>query len=263
MLWIRFERSGTLAFGQLQGDRVTEFEGDMFGGPVATGRVWPLREVRLLAPCTPGKFVCLWNNFRASAARQNLPAPAEPLYFIKPRSSYATGGDAIRAPAGYEGKVVFEGELGVVIGRGGRCIAPARAAEHIFGYTVVNDVTAVDLLHRDASFAQWTRAKGCDSFGVFGPAIAAGVDPQALVIRSRLDGRERQNYPVSDAIFSPYEIVSRISQDMTLEPGDLIAIGTSLGVAPMRAGATIEIEIDGIGRLVNRYEGAAAPGDGQ
>ena len=132
----------------------------------------------------------------------------------------------------------------------------------IFGFTVVNDVTAIDLLHRDASFVQWTRAKGCDGFGIFGPVIATGIDPQALVVRARLDGRERQNYPVSDAIFSPAEIVSRMSREMTLEAGDLIAIGTSLGVAPMRPGMTVEIEIEGIGKLVNRYAGAATPGDG-
>lgn len=263
MHWIRFERSGAENFGQLQGDVALEYDGDMFGSPAATGRAWPLEQVRLLTPCSPGKFICLWNNFRASAAKQGLPEPAEPLYLLKPATSYAASGEAIRAPAGYPGKVVFEGELGVVIGRRGRDIRPAAAAAHIFGFTIVNDVTAIDLLNSDASFPQWTRAKGCDGFGVFGPAIATGIDPQALVVRARLDGRERQNYPVSDAIFSPAEIVSRISREMTLEPGDLIAIGTSLGVAPMRPGMTIEIEIDGIGKLVNRYEGAASPGDGR
>lgn len=260
MHWIRFERSGTIGFGQSQGEFVVEHGGDLFDRPAATGRTWRLEEVRLLPPCVPGKFIGLWNNFRASAAKQNLALPAEPLYFLKPATSFATTGDAIRAPAGYDGKVVFEGELGVVIGRRARNVAPERAAEHIFGYTVVNDVTAVDLIHRDASFAQWTRAKGCDGFGIFGPAIATGLDPQALVVRSRLEGRERQNYPVSDAIFAPAEIVARISRDMTLEPGDLIAIGTSLGVAPMRAGMTIEIEIEGIGKLVNRYEGVEGDG---
>jgi len=262
MHWIRFERSGAEGFGQLQGDVALEYDGDMFGSPVATGRAWPLEQIRLLTPCNPGKFICLWNNFRASAAKQGLPEPTEPLYLLKPATSYAASGGAIRAPAGYPGKVVFEGELGVVIGRRGRDIPLASAAGHIFGFTVVNDVTAIDLLNRDASFPQWTRAKGCDGFGIFGPAIVTGIDPQALVVRARLDGRERQNYPVSDAIFSPAEIVSRISREMTLAPGDLIAIGTSLGVAPMRPGMTIEIEIDGIGRLVNQYVGAATPGDG-
>jgi 2-keto-4-pentenoate hydratase/2-oxohepta-3-ene-1,7-dioic acid hydratase in catechol pathway len=262
MHWIRFERSGATGFGRLQDDLAIEYEGDMYGNPVATGQAWPLAQIRLLTPCSPGKFICLWNNFRASAAKQELPVPAEPLYLLKPATSYAASGDAIRAPAGYQGKVVFEGELGVVIGRRGRDIPLAAAAGHIFGFTVVNDVTAIDLLHRDASFVQWTRAKGCDGFGIFGPVIATGIDPQALVVRARLDGRERQNYPVSDAIFSPAAVVSRMSREMTLEAGDLIAIGTSLGVAPMRPGMTVEIEIEGIGKLVNRYEGAATPGDG-
>ena len=261
--WIRFERSGKSGFGQLRADLITEFEGEMFGAAAPSGRTWRIDEVKLLPPCVPGKFICLWNNFRASAVKQGLPIPNEPLYFIKPASSLAASGDPIRAPSTYDGKVVFEGELGVVIGRGGRDIPLARAIEHIFGFTVVNDVTAVDLIHRDASFAQWTRAKGCDSFGIVGPVIATGLSPEELTVRSRLEGRERQNYPISDAIFSTSEIVACISQDMTLEPGDLIAIGTSLGVVPMRPGMTIVIEIDGIGRLVNRYMGAAAPGDKQ
>ncbi len=258
--WIRFERSGTIRFGQLHGDLVSEFAGDMFGAANATGHSWPLAQVKLLPPCVPGKFICLWNNFRASAAKQGLPIPSEPLYFIKPATSYAASGDPIHAPASYDGKVVFEGELGVVIGRRGHDVPLASAGEYIFGYTVVNDVTAIDWIHKDASFAQWTRAKGCDSFGIFGPAIATGLAPEHLVVRSRLDGRERQNYPISDAIFSVQEIVSRISRDMTLEPGDLIAIGTSLGVAPLRPGATIEIEIEGIGKVANKYEGAVGGG---
>jgi 2-keto-4-pentenoate hydratase/2-oxohepta-3-ene-1,7-dioic acid hydratase in catechol pathway len=132
-------------------------------------------------------------------------------------------------------------------------VAPEEARACIFGYTVVNDVTALDLIGRDASFAQWTRAKGADGFGVFGPVIATDLDPQTLVVRSILNGRERQNYPVSDAIFAPHVVVSQLSYDMTLEPGDVIALGTSLGAAPMKPGATIEIVIDGIGALVNRF----------
>jgi len=126
--------------------------------------------------------------------------------------------------------------------------------EYIFGYTCVNDVTALDILTRDPSFPQWTRAKSFDTFGPFGPAIATGLDPSTLTVKTLLNGKERQNYPISDAVFSPHEIVSRISKEITLEPGDIITIGTSPGVLPLRPGATVEIVIDGIGTLVNTVE---------
>ena len=110
----------------------------------------------------------------------------------------------------------------------------------------------------ECAFPQWARAKSCDSFGPVGPAIATGLDWRTLQIRTLLAGRERQNYPVSDMIFSPPAIVSRISREMTLEPGDLIACGTSLGALPMRPGMVVEVVIDGIGILRNKMADKAA-----
>jgi 2-keto-4-pentenoate hydratase/2-oxohepta-3-ene-1,7-dioic acid hydratase in catechol pathway len=244
--------------GLLDGDRLLVHAGDLFEAPKPTGESVALADVACLPPCRPGKFIALWNNFRTAADKGGLGIPAEPLYFIKPATSYATHGAVIRPPANYDGRVVFEGELGIVIGQHIRAATPEQARAAIFGYTMVNDVTALDLLNRDVSFAQWTRAKGADGFGIFGPAIATGLDPAALVVRAILNGRVRQNYPVADAIFAPHEVVAHLSQDMTLEPGDLIALGTSLGAAPMKAGATIEIAIDGIGSLVNTFESRSA-----
>lgn len=260
--WMKFRRPDACdappMLGLLEDGMVVVYEGDLFASPRPTGERLEVADLTLLPPCTPGKFIGLWNNFRAAAEKGGLAIPAEPLYFIKPASSYATHGAVIRPPARYDGRVVFEGELGIVIGRRIRAATPDQARAAIFGYTAVNDVTALDLLHRDASFAQWTRAKGADGFGVFGPVIATGLDPDALVVRAILNGRERQNYPVRDAIFAPDEVVAHLSQDMTLEPGDLIALGTSLGAAPMKPGATIEIAIDGIGSLVNTFEAPQA-----
>jgi 2-keto-4-pentenoate hydratase/2-oxohepta-3-ene-1,7-dioic acid hydratase in catechol pathway len=260
--WMKFRRPDACdappRLGLLDGDTVLVHAGDLFDSPKPTGETLPVTEVTLLPPCTPGKFIGLWNNFRAAAEKGGLAIPAEPLYFLKPATSYATHGAAIRPPLNYDGRVVFEGELGIVIGKRIRAATPEQAREAIFGLTVVNDVTALDLINRDASFAQWTRAKGADGFGIFGPVIATGLAPAALVVRAILNGRERQNYPVGDAIFAPHEVVAHLSQDMTLEPGDLIALGTSLGAAPMKAGATIEIAIDGIGSLVNTFESPQA-----
>ncbi|MBI3506652.1 MAG: fumarylacetoacetate hydrolase family protein [Proteobacteria bacterium] len=253
MLWARIEIDGRTLAGQIDGDRLVVHAGEIFAGPSPTGETVPLADARWLAPCRPGKIVALWNNFHAAATKNGWAVPAEPLYFLKSTGALNRHLAPIAKPASYDGRVVYEGELGIVIGRRCRNVAAAEAPAHIFGYTCVNDVTALDLLSADASFAQWTRAKGFDGFAPIGPAIATGLDPAALVVRTLVNGRERQNYPAADMIFPPAELVSRISRDLTLDPGDVIACGTSLGVLPMRPGTTVEIAIDGIGTLKNIY----------
>ncbi|HTN95312.1 MAG TPA: fumarylacetoacetate hydrolase family protein [Gallionella sp.] len=256
-LWISYTHEGKPGFGQVEGDRVIACEGEMFGDARRTESELALADVRIDLPCRPGKFIALWNNYHAQAAKQNLAIPAEPLYFIKTPNSYCAHEHAVPSPIGYDGRVVYEGELGVVIGSRCKNANEQQARQAIFGYTCVNDITALDLIAKDASFAQWTRAKCFDGFGVFGPAIATGLDWQTLNVRTLLNGRERQNYPCNDMIFSPAEIVHALSQDMTLEPGDLIACGTSLGVLPMKSGAVVEVHIEGIGTLRNTYGGSA------
>ena len=141
-----------------------------------------------------------------------------PLYFLKNSRSIIGPGAAIRPPAGYAGKVLYEGELGIVIGRTCTAVDEAAAEAAIFGYTAVNDVTALDLLTADASFPQWARAKGCDTFGPIGPAIATGLDWSAARVKVALNGRVRQDYPAADMILPPARIVSLISREMTLAP---------------------------------------------
>jgi 2-keto-4-pentenoate hydratase/2-oxohepta-3-ene-1,7-dioic acid hydratase in catechol pathway len=127
------------------------------------------------------------------------------------------------------------------------------AGAAIFGYTCVNDLTAIDLLNRDSSFAQWMRAKSFDGFGPIGPVIATGLDWTQLRIRTMVDGVERQNFAAADMILSPARIVSQLSREMTLMPGDVIACGTSLGVKTLRPGTTVEVVIDSIGTLRNTF----------
>jgi 2-keto-4-pentenoate hydratase/2-oxohepta-3-ene-1,7-dioic acid hydratase in catechol pathway len=253
-LWIRFEHAGQAGFGILERDVITVHSGDMFEAPAATSENLALDAVKVLTPCVPSKMVALWNNFHALAKKLELSPPEDPLYFLKANSSFLGTGETIRRPKSYDGRVVYEGELGIVIGRTCRGVSEQAAAGHIFGYTCIDDVTAVDLLNKDSTFAQWTRAKSFDGFGVFGPVIATGLDPAGLSIRTVLNGDERQNYPVSDMIFPPARLVSRISQDLTLLPGDVIACGTSLGVGSMKQPSnSIEITIDGIGTLSNSF----------
>ena len=252
--WLRYEHQGRIGFGMLDGSSIAVHSGDLLQRAQPTGSKVALGEVRVLAPIVPGQMIALVDNYRALVAKLAHALPTEPLYFIKSRSSFIGPGDVIRAPASYPGKVVYEGELGIVIGKQCRAVTEADAMEHIFGYTCINDVTAAELLNKDPGFAQWTRAKSFDTFGVMGPVIATGIDPMTLSVRTVLNEQERQNYPVSDIIFPPARLLSLISQDMTLGPGDVIACGTSVGVGSMKSGSTISIIIDGIGTLTNRYE---------
>jgi 2-keto-4-pentenoate hydratase/2-oxohepta-3-ene-1,7-dioic acid hydratase in catechol pathway len=253
-LWVRFDHAGAEKFGTLADTTIMVHTGDFFGAPTPTGEKVAVAEIHLLAPVRPRLFIGLWNNFHALAAKTNAAIPASPLYFLKSPGSIIGPAAAIRPPASYSGRVLYEGELGIVIGQTCTAVDESEAAANIFGYTCVNDVTALDTLNADPGFPQWARAKSPDSFGPVGPAIATGLDWSSLTIRTLLNGRERQNYPTADMIFSPPRIVSLISQEMTLHPGDLVACGTSIGALPMRPGMTVEIVIDGIGTLSNPYE---------
>jgi 2-keto-4-pentenoate hydratase/2-oxohepta-3-ene-1,7-dioic acid hydratase in catechol pathway len=255
-LWVRFSRDGAEGFGTLDGESIRVHAGDIFAGAAATGESVALADVALLAPVKPAVFVGLWNNFREAAVKQNLAIPETPLFFLKSPRSVVGPGAAILPPAGYAGRVIYEGELGLVIGRRVSNADEEEAAAAIFGLTCVNDVTALDTLNADPSFAQWARAKGCDSFGPIGPAIATGLDWSGLRVQVALNGRVRQDYPAADMIIPPARIVSLISREMTLDAGDVIACGTSVGALPMRAGMTVEVTIEGIGTLRNVF----APG---
>lgn len=252
--WVRFRHQATIGFGSLDGDRIAVHTGDLFDAPKASGQTLTLNDVELLAPVVPSKIIALWNNFHALAAKLNVPEPLEPLYLLKAPTSVASPGSVVMRPKSYDGKVVYEGELGIVIGKTCANVSPEEADAFILGYTCVNDITAADILNKDKTFPQWARAKGFDSFCPFGPVIATGVDPSTLVVRTVLNGEERQSYPIADMIFTAQQLVSKISHDMTLLPGDLIACGTSVGVGTMKEPVNrVTVAIDSIGELQNEY----------
>ncbi len=256
--WVRYahEDAGgtTEGFGTLLGEAgIQPHEGDMFGAARPVGAPIPLGAARLLAPVRPLRFVGLWNNYRALAEKQGNAIPESPLWFLKSPGSVIGPGAPIRPPPGYEGKVLYEGELGLVIGRRVSQADEAEAEAAIFGLTCVNDVTALDILTADPSFPQWARAKSPDSFGPVGPCIATGLDWRALTVTVALNGRVRQDYRCDDMILPPARIVALISREMTLEAGDLIAVGTSVGALPMRAGMEVAVTIEGIGTLANPF----------
>lgn len=261
MKWLKGRvQGGAARWARIEGEHAVWIEGSPFNAAsqVTSQSVdtTPLEQIQWLPPIeTSNKMLALWNNFAASAAKNGWSRPAEPLWFIKAASSYGAHGATIPAPPEGTGRVAYEGELAIVIGRRTHRASVEEARSSIFGYSCANDVTAIELLNRDPSFAQWSRAKGFDGFGVLGPVIETDFDPASAHVITRVDGRERQNYPLSDMFFSPAELVSALSHDLTLEPGDVILCGTSLGVLPMKPGARVEVEIGGIGSLTSVYAG--------
>lgn len=255
--WLRFQHSSSngddVGFGTVEGEVIVVYQGDMFNNPKPSGQTVARNSVKLLTPTQPSKIIALWNNFMALAKKLNLQDPAEPLYLIKSPNSYLNPFEVIRKPAA-EGKIVFEGELGVVIGKTCFGVSEERAMDHVFGYTCANDVTHAEILTRDASFMQWVRAKGFDTFCPFGPVVATGLDPQTLVVKTILNGDVRQEYPISDMRFPIPKLISMISRDMTLYPGDIVLCGTSVGVGSMKPGSDVVVDINGIGQLSNRFE---------
>lgn len=252
--WVRFRHQDVTGFGTISQSEISVHDGDMFGKSQANGGRLALSDIELLAPTEPSKIIALWNIFHALAAKLNVREPDEPLYLLKAPTTAAAPNAVVKRPTSYDGKVVYEGELAIVIGRTCSGVSIDEADAFIHGYTCVNDITAADVINKDATFAQWARGKGFDNFCPFGPVIASGIDPAKLVVRTILNGEERQSYPISDMIFSAQELVSKISHDMTLLPGDLICCGTSLGVRSMKDPINkVTVAIEGIGELTNEF----------
>ncbi len=207
-----------------------------------------LHGARLMPPSMPTKIVCVGVNYKAHAAEMNHQLPGEPVIFLKPPTSMNATGGEIHLPQDV-GRVDYEGELAIVIGRRAHRVSVSDAASHILGYTCANDVTARDIQRRDG---QWTRAKGFDGFCPIGPWADTDVDPSDLVLETYLNGSRVQHARTSDMVFGPYELVSFISHVMSLLPGDVILTGTPSGIGPMASGDSVEVRIEGIGSLVNR-----------
>lgn len=243
--YVRFSREDSDAYGRLEGDSIFELEGDIFTVPRETGRRHALPDVTLLTPCRPSKVIAVGLNYQSHL--QGRPRPEYPGLFAKFPSTLAAHGQPIVLPRDAS-EVHYEGELVVVIARRARNVTAAQAPDHIFGVTVGNDVSERHWQRQDL---QWVRAKGSDTFGPVGPAIAAGLDYGDLAIQTRLNGELRQSARTSDMIFSVDALVSFISRYLTLEPGDLIFTGTPGSTQPMRAGDVVEVEIEGVGTLCN------------
>ena len=224
------------------------------------GLAYPADRVKRHAPILrPRKDVfCLGQNYAAHAAESGNPPPTAPIYFTKPPTTVIGPGEPVPFPQGLTTRLDWEVELGVVIGLGGRDIPEARALDHVFGYTVFNDVSARDLQYRTS---QWFKGKSLDGSCPMGPVIVTAdeiPDPQHLRLQLSVNGVAKQDSNTGDMIFSVARIIADLSAGMTLEPGDCISTGTPQGVGDgrkppeyLKPGDVMEAEVERVGVLRN------------
>jgi len=214
-----------------------------------------LDNVRLLAPCAPSKIVCLGLNYRSHIEEMGLTIPSVPLIFLKPSTAVVGPNESIILPPGCR-RVDYEGELAVIVGKKAKGVPVEEAAEYVLGYTCFNDVSDREAQAIDG---QWTRAKGYDTFAPIGPWIETDISPDDLKLETYVNGDLRQSASTKELVFSVPELISFISQIMTLLPGDVIATGTPEGVGPLRPGDIVQVKVEGIGVLTNPVVSSQSP----
>jgi len=244
----RFSDNGMPKYGVVDGPELAVLSGHpLVDGYETSGERVAIKEVKLLSPTLPSKIVCIGMNYSAHAKEIGQDVPDEPLMFFKPNTAVIGPGDQIHLPHQSQ-KVELEIELAVVIGKLTKNVSVTEAAEHVWGYTVGNDVTARDLQFSDL---QWARSKGFDTFCPIGPWIETEFDAEDQVIESRVNGEVRQKATLADMNFKPLELVSYVSENVTLLPGDVIVTGSPAGISKIDSGDVIECEIEGVGTLIN------------
>jgi 2-keto-4-pentenoate hydratase/2-oxohepta-3-ene-1,7-dioic acid hydratase in catechol pathway len=243
--FVRFAAGDAIAYGVVEGDRVRQIAGDLFGQWQPTDVTYPMAKVKLLVPTRPTNVLALAGNYRSHLGDQA--AHAHPELFLKPLSCLIATGEKIVLPDGSD-PVHAEAELVIVIGKRAKKVPVDQALAYVFGVTCGNDVSARQWQSNDV---QWTRAKGSDTFGPCGPIIARGIDYDNLQLRLRVNGQVQQQQRTSDLVHGVAETVSWASRYMTLEPGDLIYTGTPGHTPTLHPGDQVEVEIEGIGTLSN------------
>jgi 2-keto-4-pentenoate hydratase/2-oxohepta-3-ene-1,7-dioic acid hydratase in catechol pathway len=248
------DSKGEPRFGWALDDQVGPIEGNIFADFRRMEAEHELSQVKLLAPVSPSKIICVGRNYAAHAKEHDAEVPEVPMLFLKPPSAVIGPEDTILLPPQSQ-RVEHEVELCAVIGRRGRWIPPDEAYDYLLGYTVANDVTARDLQFRDG---QWTRGKAFDTFLPLGPWIETDFDPSDRMITSHVNEELRQMASTRDMIFSVRQLIAFVSSVMTLEPGDVLLTGTPAGVGPLLPGDVVDVRVEGIGSLKNRAEAEPA-----
>jgi len=248
MKLVRFKYKDKINWGIVEQDFIKVLRQEPFDKCVVSKNSIPLNKVKILPPATPTKIILCGLNYKDHAKELSMDIPDEPVIFLKPCTSLIGYGENIKYPSCVR-RLDYEGELAFVIGKNAHSVREASAFDYILGFTCLNDVTARDLQKKDV---QWTRAKSFDTFCPLGPWLETDIDPEHLLIRTRLNGKIVQDSNTSNLIFPIQYLVSFISNIMTLYPGDIISTGTPLGVGPMQPNDTVEVEIEGIGKLMNK-----------
>lgn len=245
MKFVRFLRSGRIAYGIYSADVIEEITTTPFLQYERTDETYALREVQLLAPCLPSKIIAIGVNYKDHAAEMGRAEPETPMFFYKPSTAVIGPHDKILRPPGCE-RLDYEGELAVIIGAVAKRVSAANWRDAVLGYTCAIDATARDF---QASDLQWGRAKGFDTSAPLGPFIATDLDPSDLQLTTRINGDMRQESRTSQLIFDVPRLIEFVSAYVTLLPGDVIMTGTPSGVGPLLSGDEIEVSIEGIGSL--------------
>src|SRR3954465_4491723 len=260
---IRFMSGGKVYTGR-QVDESTAFaiDGELIGPHRVTDEQLPIE--RLLAPIVPTDILCIGLNYREHAAESGAAIPKNPMLFIKASNSLNNPFDPIPVPR-MSSMIDYEGELAVVIGKAAKHVKRDNALEHVLGYTIANDVSARDWQReKDLGGGQFARGKSFDGFCPLGPAIVTADEipnPNALRLKTTLNGQVMQDHTTADMIFDVPTLIESLSSTMTLRPGSIILTGTPHGVGfarkpPvwMKAGDTVVVEVEKIGRLENPVE---------
>lgn len=244
----RFSLNGEPKFGIVDGPELVVLKGHpLVQGYDTTGDRVALKDVKLLAPSIPSKIVCIGKNYADHVAEMGKEVNPEPTVFFKPSSAIIGPGDAIVLPTQSQ-RVELEAELAIVIGQITKNVSQKDALNHVWGFTIANDVTARDL---QATDDQWARAKGFDTFCPLGPWIETEFVPDGQVVESRIDGETKQQASIELMLHNVPKIISYVSQNMTLLPGDVILTGTPAGISQISSGQIVECEIEGLGTLIN------------
>ena len=248
MKYVRFIRTDGPCWGVVKDEEVFTLSKPPFDGVDYDGGSLPLNQCKLLAPCDPTKIVCVGKNYADHAREMGAEPPGFPVLFLKGINALNRPDGALHAPD-FVGRLDYEGELGVVVGRRAKNVKAKDFADYVLGYTCLNDVTARDVQQHDG---QWTRGKSMDGFCPVGPWVTDEVDPGALCLTTRLNGKVVQSGETADFITPVPQLLEFITASMTLEPGDVVATGTPAGIGPMIPGDVVEVEIEGIGILKNQ-----------
>jgi 2-keto-4-pentenoate hydratase/2-oxohepta-3-ene-1,7-dioic acid hydratase in catechol pathway len=243
----RFQKGDEIFYAKVVDGNLYRLRGDVFGAPSFAKRPMSFKGLKTLAPADPSKIVAIGLNYADHVREQGKALPKEPLFWFKAPTSLLADGGKIEIPFPAH-RTDYEAELAIVIGRRVRNIPPAAAARHIFGYTAAQDISDRTIQNSES---QWARCKSFDTFTPLGPYVETQLDPRDLTIQLFQNGQLRQNSNTSQLLFNCFELVSFVSTNMTLLPGDVILTGTSGGVGPIQSGDRLEVRIQGLAPLVN------------